>query len=86
MGARKLDYNKPEYRFRKVPKRDREKIQHLIYVVESQARQGRRVRIDVENQRNTNGISLRWEPATQSVRVERYVSLGWCKAHGYRGW
>lgn len=86
MGAHKIDYDKPAYRFRGVPARDRRKIQHLIDLVERQAKAGRRVRIDVENQRNTNGISLWWEPANQSVEVARYVSLSWCKDRGYRGW
>lgn len=83
---RTVDYSKPKYKFRGVPARDRRKIQHLIDLVERQAKAGRRVRIEVENQRNTNGISLRWEPATQAVRVERYVTKSWVTAHGYRGW
>jgi hypothetical protein len=86
MGRRKLDYAKPEYKFRPVPKAERQKIQHLIDLVARQAKVGRRVRMEVENTRNTNGISLRWEPATQSVKVSRYVSLSWCQDNGYRGW
>lgn len=86
MGRRRIDDSKPEYKFRPVSRAVTRRLSHLIVLVRREAKKGQRVRIDVENIRNTNGYSLRWEPATQSVKVSRYVSLSWCLDHGYRGW